>query len=46
MQELKKLNENNFKDNSFSKVILKKELDNEKSFVPNKSWFYEKLDEL
>ena len=46
MQELKKLNENNFKDNSFSKVVLKKELDNEQSFVPNKNWFYEKLDEF
>jgi len=46
IQQLIKLNEKNSKDKLFAKVILKKELDNEKSFVANKSWFYEKLDKI
>jgi hypothetical protein len=28
------------------KVILKKELDNEKKLVPNKDWFYESLSKI
>ncbi|MEO6696240.1 MAG: hypothetical protein ABIY50_11680 [Ignavibacteria bacterium] len=46
IQKLIKLNENNSRDKVIEKIVFKKELDNEKSSVANKSWFYEKLDEL
>jgi hypothetical protein len=34
------------KEKKLLKIILEKSLDDEKKFVPNKSWFYEKISEI
>ncbi|MEP7145979.1 MAG: hypothetical protein ABI792_03105 [bacterium] len=46
MTDLISLYESNSSEQKSLRIILKKELDNEKKFVPSKNWFYEKLIEI
>ncbi|MDQ3194405.1 MAG: hypothetical protein M3P82_05330 [Bacteroidota bacterium] len=46
MTDLISLYESRSPEQKTLRVVLKKELDNEKKFVPSKNWFYEKLIEI
>ncbi len=46
LNELVKVYECNVSERKSMKVILKKELDNEKRLVPNKDWFYESIEKM
>ncbi len=46
MTDLINLYDSNSPEQKTLRVVLKKELDNEKKFVPSKNWFYEKLIEI
>jgi len=46
ISELVRIHEIISKNKESLKFIFKKQLDNEKKFVSNKSWFYEKIEEL
>ena len=43
---LKILEINEVKKKKTELMVLRKELDNNKKLVPNKNWFYEKIEEL
>lgn len=46
IMDLVKIRESNSSSKKSLKLILKKELDNEKKIVPNKDWFYKKIVEI
>ena len=46
LNELVKIYESKAASKKSLKIILAKELDNEKRLIPNKNWFYEKINAM